>query len=256
MAVETALSPRPASGREASPGRAWWIEPALTVICYSAFVIYATWSVFDQVNVKFYPYVSPFFSLWLGFGLIRVPLIGILIPILAVIPLGLRGSCYYYRKSYFRSFFWDPPACAIQELKRGRYRGETRFPWVLNNYHRYFLILSVIVLVFLWVDVVRAFVYQGHLFIGLGSLIMLTNVILLTLYTGTCHSFRYLMGGRIDAFSRVRFGPAWHRIVILLNGMNPRHGFYAWVSMFSVAFTDIYIRLLMAGLFHEPRVIL
>jgi len=252
VAVESALSPRPASAREASPGRAWWIEPALTVICYSAFVIYATWSVFDQVNVVFYPYVSPFFSLWLGFGLIRVPIIGIL---LAAVPLGLRGSCYYYRKSYFRSFFWDPPACAIQELKRGRYRGETRFPWVLNNYHRYFLILSLITLVFLWADVVRAFTYQGSFFIGLGSVFMLVNVILLSLYTLTCHSFRYLMGGRIDAFSRVLFGRAWHRIAMLLNYANPRHGFYAWVSMFSVALTDVYIRLLMAGVIHEPRII-
>jgi hypothetical protein len=253
VAVEAALSPRPASAKEASPGRTWWIEPALTVASYSAFLIYATWSVFDQVNVVFPPYVSPFFSLWLGFGLIRVPIIGILLPILAVIPLGLRGSCYYYRKSYFRSFFWDPPACAIQELKRGKYRGETRFPWVLNNYHRYFLILSIIVIVFLTVDVVRAFTYHGHFFIGLGSLIMLANVILLSLYTFTCHSFRYLMGGRIDSFSRVRFGRLWHRVVIVLNQLNPRHGFYAWVSMFSVALTDVYVRLLMAGIFHEPR---
>ncbi|HVH64839.1 MAG TPA: hypothetical protein VM674_02295, partial [Candidatus Acidoferrum sp.] len=73
------------------------------------------------------------------------------------------------------------------------------------------------------------------------------------LYTFTCHSFRYLMGGRIDAFSRVRFGKAWHRAVIFLNRLNPRHGVYDWVSMFSVAFTDIYIRLLMAGVIHEPR---
>src|SRR5207248_1556751 len=141
----------------------WWIEPALTVVCYSAFVIYASWSVFSGTVVAYQPYVSPFFSTWLGFGLIKVPIIGILIPFLAVIPLGLRGSCYYYRKSYFRSFFWDPPACAIQELKRGRYRGETRFPWVLNNYHRYFLLLSLIVLLFLWVDVVRPSRTQGDL---------------------------------------------------------------------------------------------
>jgi hypothetical protein len=253
VAVDAALPPRPASAREASPGRAWWIEPAVTVVCYSAFVIYATWSVFDQVNVFFDPYVSPFFSTWLGFGLIRLPVFAILIPILAVIPLGLRGSCYYYRKSYFRSFFWDPPACAIQELKRGRYRGETRFPWVLNNLHRYFLVLSVIVLVFLWVDVVRAFTYHGHFFIGLGTLIMLVNVVLLSIYTFTCHSLRYLMGGWIDAFSRVPLGRFWHATVMFLNRANPRHGFFAWVSMFSVAITDIYIRLLMAGIFHEPR---
>jgi hypothetical protein len=253
VAVETVVPPRPAPAREAAPGRAWWIEPALTVAAYSAFLIYATWSVFDQVNVTYEPYISPFFSTWLGFGLIKIPVFGILIPILAVIPLGLRGTCYYYRKSYFRSFFWDPPACAIAELKRGRYHGETRFPWVLNNYHRYFLLLSLVVLVFLGVDVVRAFIYHGAFFVGLGSVIMLVNVVLLSLYTLTCHSFRYLMGGRIDAFSRVPFGTFWHRVVMLLNRFNPRHGFYAWVSMFSVALTDVYVRLLMAGIFHEPR---
>jgi len=252
VAVE-ALPPRPSAAKDVSPGGAWWLEPALTVIAYTAFVVYATWSVFDQVNVVFYPYVSPFFSLWLGFGIFQVPIIGIFIPILAVIPLGLRGTCYYYRKSYFRSFFWDPPACAIQELKRGRYHGETRFPWVMNNYHRYFLLLSLVVIVFLWVDAVRAFTYHGHFFIGLGSLVMLANVILLSLYTFTCHSFRYLMGGRIDSFSRARAGNIWHRVSLALNRLNPLHGSWAWFSMFSVAFTDIYIRLLMAGVIHEPR---
>ena len=255
MAVEAVTPSRPSSANEASPGRAWWIEPALTVVCYTAFVVYASWSVFSGTVVFFDPYVSPFFSTWLGFGLIRVPIIGLLIPFLAVIPLGLRGTCYYYRKSYFRSFFWDPPACAIQELKRGKYRGETRFPWVLNNYHRYFLLLSLVVLVFLWADVIRAFSYHGHFFIGLGSLVMLTNVVLLSLYSLTCHSFRYLMGGRIDAFSRVRGGLIWQRITMTLNRFNPSHGAFAWYSMFSVALTDVYIRLLIAGVLHEPRLI-
>jgi len=40
---------------------------------------------------------------------------------------------------------------------------------------------------------------------------------------------------------------------MLLNWANPRHGLYAWVSMFSVALTDVYVRLLMAGVLHEPR---
>jgi hypothetical protein len=140
-------------------------------------------------------------------------------------------------------------------LKRGRYHGETRFPWVLNNYHRYFLLLSLIVLLFLWVDVVRAFTFQGHFFVGLGSLVMLVNVILLSAYSLTCHSFRYLMGGRIDRFSRAPAGRLWHRIVMVLNRANPQHGAWAWYSMFSVALTDVYIRLLMSGVIHEPRVI-
>ena len=256
MALESITPLRPATVKEVSPGWAWMLEPALTVVAYILFVIYATWSVFSGTYVFKDPYISPFFSTWLGFGLFRVPLIGLLIPLLAVIPLALRGSCYCYRKSYSRAFFWDPPACAIQEVKRFRYHGETRFPWVLMNLHRYALLLTLIVSFFLWVDVVKAFSYKGHLFIGLGSVVMLVNVILLSLYTLTCHSFRYLMGGRIDAYSRVPLGKLWHAVAKLLQRMNPRHGAWAWYSMFSVGLTDLYIRLLMAGFIHEPRWIL
>jgi len=39
----------------------------------------------------------------------------------------------------------------------------------------------------------------------------------------------------------------------LLTWANTRHGLYAWISMFSVALTDVYVRLLMAGVIHEPR---
>jgi hypothetical protein len=42
---------------------------------------------------------------------------------------------------------------------------------------------------------------------------------------------------------------------MVLNRANPQHGAWAWYSMFSVALTDVYIRLLMAGVIHEPRVI-
>jgi hypothetical protein len=111
------------------------------------------------------------------------------------------------------------------------------------------------VLFFLWIDVVRAFTLRGHFFLGLGSAVMLVNVILLSLYSLTCHSFRYMMGGRIDRFSRAPAGRLWHRLVLLLNHANPQHGAWAWYSMFSVALTDVYIRLLMAGVIHEPRVI-
>jgi hypothetical protein len=63
------------------------------------------------------------------------------------------------------------------------------------------------------------------------------------------------MGGRIDRFSSVPAGRLWQRIVLLLNRANPQHGAWAWYSMFSVALTDVFIRLLMAGVIHEPRVI-
>ncbi len=251
MAVDAIPSPRPAPAGEAAPGRTWWLEPVFTVIAYSTFVVYATWSVFIGTRDFFAdPYLSPFYSP--QFGFIRTP-IGLALPVLAVIPLALRVTCYYYRKSYFRSFFWDPPACTVRELCKGRYTGETRFPLVLNNYHRYFLILTIIVVLFLWADVVRAFIFDGSFGIGLGSLVMLANVILLSLYTFSCHSLRHLAGGHLDCYTCVFAGRVRHRLAAGLNRLNPSHGVWAWTSMFSVALTDVYIRLVATGILHEPR---
>ncbi len=122
------------------------------------------------------------------------------------VPLGFRLTCYYYRKAYYRAFFLAPPGCAVAGLNRGRYRGETRFPFILMNLHRFFFYIATIVLVLLWYDAVRAFFFRGsdgslHLGVGLGSLIMLANVVLLSMFTFGCNSFRHLVGGKLDCFS-------------------------------------------------------
>ena len=86
------------------------------------------------------------------------------------------------------------------ESGKRNYKGETAFPFILQNIHRYFLYLAVLFLAFLWYDAYHAFFFIGRLRseefgVGLGSLIMLANVTLLTLYTLSCHSLRHL-GGR------------------------------------------------------------
>ena len=40
------------------------------------------------------------------------------------VPLGFRATCYYYRKAYYRSFVWAPPACAVPDA-RTKYFGES-----------------------------------------------------------------------------------------------------------------------------------
>ena len=250
MAVEAAQAPAPAPAAQASPGRAWWVEPALTVIAYLGFVAYATWAVFNGSKAFFAPYLSPFDSP--AFGLFRFPT-GYLLPVLAAIPLALRATCYYYRKSYYRAFFWDPPACAIREVRKGRYRGERSLPFALSNLHRYALVLTLLVTIVLWIDAIRAFDFDGRFGIGLGTAVMLVNVVLLTLYTGTCHSLRYLAGGNLDCYSCTRAGKLRHRLSSFLDRLNPQHGAWAWYSMFSVGLTDLYIRLLQSGVLHDPR---
>ena len=76
--------------------------------------------------------------------------------IILIFPLGFRMTCYYYRKAYYRAFWLSPPACAVAE-PHGKYTGETRFPLILQNIHRYFWYAAVLVGVILTYDVVLAF---------------------------------------------------------------------------------------------------
>jgi hypothetical protein len=192
------------------------------------------------------PYLSPFYSPVLNFG--WWPLSSAFL--VAWVPLGFRATCYYYRKAYYRAFFWDPPACAIGEPKlRKHYRGERSFPLVLNNLHRFFLYVALIVLAVLWIDTVRAFYYHGGFYVGVGSVLMLANVILLSVYTFSCHALRHLVGGSVNCFSCTAGGNVRHGLWGLVSNMNPYHGSFAWASLISVMAVDIYIRLVAGGVF-------
>src|SRR5439155_9488202 len=172
------------------------------------FTLYALYVIF--VNNHYYaePYLSPFYSPCLAAQCqhLTLPLVGrwwTLSPAVLVLwsPLGFRATCYYYRKAYYRSFFWAPPACSVADAPT-RYTGETRFPLVVQNFHRYFFWVALIVLAFLWWDALLAFRFPTGFGIGLGSIVLLVNVVLLSLYTFSCHSFRHLVGGGLDQISR------------------------------------------------------
>ena len=170
-------------------------------------------------------------------------------------PLGFRATCYYYRKAYYRAFFLDPPACAVGEGRAHRYRGETAFPLILQNLHRYFLYIALIFLIILWYDAFHAFRFNGRFGIGVGSLVLLANIVLLSLYTFSCHSLRHIVGGKVDCFSCVAFGGARHGAWQRLSFLNEHHMLFAWLSLFSVGLTDFYIRCLATGLIRDIRLI-
>ncbi|HLJ66292.1 MAG TPA: succinate dehydrogenase, partial [Chloroflexota bacterium] len=203
---------------------------------------YSMWSVLFASGGHHWeggPYLSPFYSPLLKFG--WWPLSSAVL--VAWVPLGFRATCYYYRKAYYRAFFLDPQACAIAEPRfRTRYSGERRFPLILNNFHRFFLYLALVVLAVLWYDTINAFHYRGGLYVGVGSLLMLANVILLTLYTFSCHALRHFVGGSVNCFSCARFGRPRHGMWRLVSFLNPYHGSFAWFSLVSVALVDVYIR--------------
>ncbi len=237
----------------------WWLYPSNVVIWLTLFGLYSFWTIVFFHSDRYHQYLSPFYSPQIAIG--RVPFSPALL--IFLIPLGFRATCYYYRKAYYRSFFQDPPACAIREPevaaslsptgRKTSYRGESRFPFILNNLHRYFLYFALVFIVVLWIDVFRAFQYHGHWGFGLGTALMLINIIFLTLYTFSCHSLRHLIGGGMDCFSCHIAGPQRHRLWGLSSRINPSHPTWAWMSLFSLILTDLYIRLLQFGVLHDPH---
>lgn len=228
----------------------WWLAPAGIVAGLLLFTAYATWAALAGNNYSYDSYLSPFYSPL--FKLPGFPLSPAFLVLWA--PLGFRGSCYYYRKAYYRAFFLSPPACAVSEVPRA-YRGESGILGWLPRIHRWFLYLSIIVLAILWIDAGRAFDFSGHFGVGVGSIVLLLNVVFLTLFTFGCHALRSLAGGNARCFSCTPLGEARRGVWRAISKLTGQHPLWAWISLYSVAFADLYIRLLAMGVFHDPRIV-
>jgi hypothetical protein len=246
---------------------AWWMEPLLVVIVFSSFLAYGTWAAMQNAHFEYGPYLSPFYSpllfgeshhAWFGGRPAWLPA-ALFYPALFILPVpGLfRLTCYYYRGAYYKGFWQDPVSCAVGEPRGTSYWGERWFPLVLQNVHRYAAYLAVIFVGILSYDVWLALWWPdaagGTTFgIGVGTLVMLVNVVLIASYTFGCHSLRHLVGGRRDEVSRAPLSEACYRCTSTLNG---RHMLFAWLSLFGVMGADLYVRLLSMGVIRDWRIL-
>ena len=239
----------------------WWLPPAVTATVLGLFAIYATWRAFENAHYYARPYLTPLYSPCLTTGCRPdssdfgqpVGSWWALSPALIVLifPLGFRLTCYYYRKAYYRAFWLSPPACAVAEPHK-TYTGETRFPLILQNVHRYFWYAAMVFSVILTYDAILGFRNSkgawGHM--GLGTVILLINAALIWAYTLSCHSCRHIVGGRLKHFSKhpTRYW-AWTQV----SKLNARHAQLAWVSLVWLVVTDFYIFNLARGTFSDLR---
>jgi hypothetical protein len=240
----------------------WWVTPLLVFIGLSTFVVYATWAALQGEHYTFGPYLSPFYSpelvgpsphAWFGPKPAWWP--GWL-PFSAAIlilwaPGGFRLTCYYYRGAYYKAFWADPPACAVGEPRKN-YIGESAWPLRIQNIHRYFLYLAILFIGLLTWDAIQGYRFPDGFHINVGSLVLTANVVLLAGYTFGCHSFRHLAGGRLDCISQA---PMCYRAYQCSSVLNRRHMLWAWMSLFSVMFADVYVRLCAMQIWYDFRLI-
>jgi hypothetical protein len=166
----------------------------------------------------------------------------------------MRFTCYYYRGAYYKSFWADPPACAVSEPRK-KYWGENSLPLILQNVHRYFMYLAVIFVIILAYDAYKAMWFvdaagNTTFGIGVGTLVLALNATLLGGYTLGCHSFRHLVGGFKDQLSK---SPVKRTAYACSSCLNRGHMNWAWCSLFGVAFADIYVRLVSMGIWTDIR---
>jgi len=276
----------------------WWVGPTSVLIGLLIFIIYSTWAGLqgnyfeireDRAHFAGHdvaPYLSPFYapllydkesphawsqepkpSWWPSF-----------LPFSAAVlilagPGSFRFTCYYYRKAYYRAFWADPPACAVGEPRKS-YWGENHWPLLFQNFHRYTLYIALVFLALLTWDVLLAFWWptdragnylngSHQLGMGLGTLIMLVNVLLIAGFTFGCNSMRHLSGGRLNHFACFtcpagggqpveKLRPSYYTWRISTY-FNLNHMAWAWLSLLSVGFADLYIRLCAMGIWNDIR---
>lgn len=217
---------------------AWWIFPLTTALGLVVFTIYFAWAVLQNGHYFVAPYLSPLYSPFAS-------------PSWLWIPVGLRASCYAYRKAYYRSFLGAPPACAVRDA-RTAYSGESGPVRWLQNAHRYFFYLSVPLLAFLWRDALLAFRFPDGFGIGVGTLVLSADAVLLTLFLASCNSCRHVCGGHLRSLHPA---PVRHGLWRIASRLNVRHAAYGWLSLGSVALADLYIRLLSVGVISDLRLL-
>ncbi len=232
----------------------WWIEPVLVAGSISILFGWLGVSMFlDQWAFEVGPYISPVYEPKFWDASDKIFLSPGLIVVLGPVPF--RATCYYYRRAYYRSIFLSPPGCAVGDVSSS-YKGESRLPFIVQNAHRFFMYAALVFVPILWwgafegfgleLTTSAPFVEENHVGgfgIGLGSILLVLNAFLLSMYTLSCHSLRHFVGGGLNCFSCSNYTrkrkSVWNRI----SDWNERHRLWAWSSLIVIVIVDLYIRL-------------
>ncbi len=254
---------------------AWWKSPAAMAAYLGIMIIYSTWRGFMEADFWIFAefgrsgpaglqtmaienqgshVLSPLFSPLILPGQ-SGNVLGTYVPdaliwmspamFILIFPAGFRGTCYYYRKAYYRAFLQNPSGCAVAK-PWDAYKGETGI-FVLQNLHRYFMYAALLYLPILSYDVFLSLNFHHpttdvHTWgISVGTLILAMNVILLGGYAFGCHAFRHLVGGASNDWTSGAIPRLKHKLWLFSTKLNEHHKDWALYSLFWVMFADLYV---------------
>ena len=93
--------------------------------------------------------------------------------------------------------------------------------------------------------------FEGRFGIGVGTLVLAVNLVLLSGYALGCHVLRHVAGGGLDQLSS---RPVRKVAYDCVSCLNRRHLSWAWTSLFGVALADLYVRLCSMGVIRDGRI--
>ncbi|MDP7312217.1 MAG: hypothetical protein QF831_02130 [Candidatus Thalassarchaeaceae archaeon] len=257
---------------------AWWRGPTAMAAYLGIMIVYATWRGFMEADFWIFSefglsggqggvsgtmaiesegshVLSPLFSPLIipGEGGLGGPVPEFLwwmspAMFILIFPAGFRGTCYYYRKAYYRAFLQQPTACAVSKPALAPwkgYKGEKGL-LIIQNLHRYFLYAALAYLPILSWDVYLSTHFDGGtggdaLGFSVGTLVLALNVILLAGYTLGCHAFRHLVGGGTNDWTSTPIARIKYKLWRMSTLLNEHHKDWALISLFWVMFADFYV---------------
>ncbi|MCL4391280.1 succinate dehydrogenase [Candidatus Parvarchaeota archaeon] len=210
-------------------------EPNWRLWSFIAILIFSIVALFVFPVKEYRGYIDPFYS-----------------PTILVVPIAglFRLTCYAYRKDYYRHIFNHPQSCAVDERfdSKGRgYSGETTL-FAFNNLHRYLLYAGIALLPFFYYDFYVSVTYIGGFILRFGSLLLLLNAIMLTLWVFSCHAFRHIFaGGNVKCYDCSINPKARKGFFNAQSMLNKHHEEWAFISLVVIILVDLYLRALSAG---------
>ncbi len=244
----------------------WWAQPMTMGIALTLALAWTAWrAIFFAEHISYdvngAHVISPMFSPnvleWEMFSSWNHPSWVNAAVLILWIPFSFRGTCYYMRRVYYRTFFATPVGCWVDEPeinKKIGYKGEKRL-FIINNLHRYFLYMVIPILIIKWWDITHTMSFHDGYGISGGTVILTLEAVCLTFYVTSCHALRHLAGGIldrwVDGISKIR-GKIFEKISIL----NLDQGFWFWVSLDFVFIGDAWTIGISMGYINEFSIVI